>query len=122
MIPAVVGNLISFNPISRQACPAPSQPLAPFDPLTASIVRLAAQISYPYAKFDVALPMHNLDVLGFQLRVLTAGIGLAFAFSEQIAQAPGLFADSLMRQRDIPPTPPLRRSLEPEAIVIDNGL
>ncbi|TFK69820.1 Rft-1-domain-containing protein [Pluteus cervinus] len=82
IIPAFVGNLISFNPASFSPRKS-TQQLVSFDPLTASIMRLAAQVAYPYSSHASAVL--DLDPLGFRLRVLNAGVGLAFAFSEQIA-------------------------------------
>jgi hypothetical protein len=58
-----------------------------FDPLTASIIRLAAQIAYPYTRLDQTT-VKGIDVLGPGVRVLNAGVGVAFAFAEAIAGAP----------------------------------
>ena len=59
----------------------------PFDPLTASIVRLAAQIAYPYTRLNEST-VKGIDVLGPGVRVLNAGVGVAFAFAEAIEGAP----------------------------------
>jgi hypothetical protein len=77
IIPWLVGTLVSFQP-------TPISTYAPFDPLSASIVRLAAQLAYPYTTLSVK----GVDVLGSRVRVLNAGVGLAFAFAEAIARAP----------------------------------
>lgn len=66
-IPALAGTLISFHPFSNK-----------LDPLTAAITRLAAHVVYPY----------EVDPLGMQWRVMTASVGLAFAFAEVIVKAP----------------------------------
>lgn len=96
IIPAVVGNLISFNPQSRPtSTEAPST--TPFDPLTASIIRLAAQVGYPFATF--AQDVQGVDVLGFRWRVLNAAVGLAFAFAEAIAGTPQVFARTLATEQ-----------------------
>ncbi|KAF9005258.1 hypothetical protein BDQ17DRAFT_1424386 [Cyathus striatus] len=93
VIPAVVGNLISFNPSHTSV---DSGFLAPFDPLTAAITRLAAQVGYP---FPDTPDLIGLDVLGFKWRVLTASVGLAFSFAEAIAGAPQMFANTLVKDR-----------------------
>jgi hypothetical protein len=77
LLPSLVGIFVSFRP-------ATSSSKLPFDVLSASIVRLAAQLAYPYPK----VPVRGADVLGYDLRVLSAGICLAFAFAEAIARAP----------------------------------
>jgi len=99
--PALFGTIISFNsaesrpdarpasvPNSRQSTP-PAFPRIPFDPLTASIIRLAAQIAYPFATGDSGI--QGVDVIGFRWRTLSASVGVAFAFSEAIAEAPAIF-------------------------------
>jgi hypothetical protein len=77
-IPALFGTLISFRP-----APSPHVPNLPFDALTASIIRLAAQIAYPYA--TVEKNVQGVDVIGWKWRVLGAGVGVAFAFAEAIS-------------------------------------
>ena len=103
--PAFVGNLISFNPPSASTAPESGPTTAvtnkrapadlPFDPLTAAIVRLAAAIAYPYASFASKEHIFGLDVLGYNLRVFNASLGLAFAFAEAIQGAPRSFAKTL---------------------------
>jgi hypothetical protein len=61
----------------------------PFDALTASIVRLAAQVAYPYSTLGVK----GADVLGSRARYLSAGVGLALAFAEAIAKAPASYRE-----------------------------
>ena len=92
IIPAFVGSVISFNPANTQSP-------ASFDPLTASIIRLAAQVGYPYAFITSRTQLASLDVLGSNWRVLSASVGLAFAFAEAIAGAPQLFAKTLIREQ-----------------------
>ncbi|KAK1224981.1 hypothetical protein PQX77_012084 [Marasmius sp. AFHP31] len=82
LIPAIAGTLISFSPPPQG--PAAVQSPLPFDPLTASIVRLAAHLAYPYV--DGVVCGRN-DVLGLQARTLAAGVGVAFAFAEVITAA-----------------------------------
>lgn len=101
IIPAFVGSVISFNPANT---PSPAEtpsasPIAPFDPLTASIIRLAAQVGYPYAFMASRTEVVGLDVLGSNWRVLSASVGVAFAFAEAIAGAPQLFAKTLIREQ-----------------------
>jgi hypothetical protein len=99
-IPALFGTVISFNPVQSRlgdqpGAPSSTQPTfprIPFDPLTASIIRLAAQIVYPFATDN--LGTQSVDILGFRWRALSASVGVAFAFSEAIAEAPALFAKS----------------------------
>jgi hypothetical protein len=68
-------------------------PSIPFDTLTASIIRLAAQIAYPLA---------DVDILGFRFRVLIAAVGLAFAFAEAISVTPALISESLVNAKPNP--------------------
>ncbi|KAH8823092.1 hypothetical protein DL96DRAFT_1469179 [Flagelloscypha sp. PMI_526] len=87
VIPSLFGFLISFNGNGVN-----------FDPLTASIMRLAAQIAWTFPtpasslknnKLEVLVyGAYGLDVLGQRWRVLTAGVALLFAFAEQISKAP----------------------------------
>ena len=125
IIPAFVGSVISFNPANT---PSPAETpsatlIAPFDPLTASIIRLAAQVGYPFAFIASRTELVGLDVLGSNWRVLSASVGLAFAFAEAIAGAPQLFAKTLIQEQrhiefnsiDDEGFPPLnRRALMPE--------
>lgn len=100
--PAFVGCIISFNPANA---PPPKSnptetPIAPFDPLTASIIRLAAQVAYPYTALVARTNVADLDVLGYNWRILSASVGLAFSFAEAISGAPQVFAKTLVhRQR-----------------------
>jgi len=101
IIPAFVGSIISFNPTYE---PFPAEitsatPIVPFDPLTASIIRLAAQVGYPYTFIASRTEIVGLDVLGSNWRVLSASVGLAFAFAEAITGAPKLFAKTLIREQ-----------------------
>lgn len=83
-IPALFGTLISFRPAPQQSPTSTHNPNLPFDALTASIIRLAAHIAYPFASVD-ATSVQGMDVLGWRWRVLGAGVGLAFAFAEAIS-------------------------------------
>ncbi|KAH7911785.1 hypothetical protein BJ138DRAFT_1149773 [Hygrophoropsis aurantiaca] len=87
-IPALFGTVISFHPANMTSARAgrpTSPPLVPFDPLTASIIRLAAQFVYPFGLADT-------DVIGQSWRVVTAAVTVAFALVEAIFGAPGAFA------------------------------
>jgi hypothetical protein len=92
IIPSAAGFLINFNPAipTRQdfdtLSPLSSPPQASFDPLTASIIRLAAQIAYPFSSLEQRIV--GIDVLGQRWRVLDAAVGVAFAFAEIIKHAP----------------------------------
>lgn len=83
LLPAILGHLISFSPNPRGAM---SGATLPFDPLTASIVRLAAAFGYPYPQIN--LTVAGIDVLGLKWRVLAASMSVAFAFAELIAGGP----------------------------------
>ena len=84
ILPVMLGYLISFVPGSA------SKPS--FDPLTASIVRVAANIAYRFPLVRLTditgqpgpETLHELDVLGTRWRVLGASVALAFALSEAI--------------------------------------
>jgi hypothetical protein len=56
-------------------------------------------VSYPYAFIASRTELVGLDVLGSNWRVLSASVGLAFAFAEAIAGAPQLFAKTLIREQ-----------------------
>ena len=103
IIPAFVGSLISFNPAKTASLSPAETPsatlIAPFDPLTASIIRLAAQVGYPYTLIASRTELVGLDVLGSNWRVLSASVGLAFAFAEAIAGAPQSFAKTLIQEQ-----------------------
>ncbi|KAJ7355519.1 hypothetical protein DFH08DRAFT_772563 [Mycena albidolilacea] len=126
LLPALVGTLISFSPATPTATPTRA---IPFDPLTASIVRLALQFAYnpasPPAPGSGVSPTYAQDPLGPQLRVLTAAVGLAFSFAEAIKGAPAVWAKELLATRkedqadseDVPV--PGRRALTAEETVVD---
>ncbi|KIM41650.1 hypothetical protein M413DRAFT_27253 [Hebeloma cylindrosporum] len=98
--PAFIGCIISFNPANAPPTSNPADaPIAPFDPLTASIIRLAAQIAYPYTAVSARTNVVGLDVLGYNWRILSASVGLAFSFAEAISAAPQVFAKSLIHQQ-----------------------
>ncbi|KAF5326077.1 hypothetical protein D9611_000905 [Ephemerocybe angulata] len=106
--PALVGNLISFNPQpappsqqERNPSKGPTPTPIPFDPLTAAIVRVAASLAYPYASLSTAEHVYGLDVLGYNLRVFNSGVGLAFAFAEAIQVAPRSFATTLAHEQKL---------------------
>lgn len=105
LVPAVVGNLISFTPganVPQTSVDAlPTSQILPFDPLTASIVRLATEVAYPYTLAETRNEVLGLDILGFRWRVLHASIGLAFAFAEAIAGAPQAFAKSFLTEQHL---------------------
>ncbi|PPQ98649.1 hypothetical protein CVT24_004147 [Panaeolus cyanescens] len=103
IVPTVLGSLISFSPVAPSPPPTgsetPAQPVAPLDPLTASIIRLVAQIAYPYESLSARNNIVGLDVLGPNGRVLSASTGLAFAFAEAIQGAPKVFAKTLVAEQ-----------------------
>ncbi|KAJ6485947.1 hypothetical protein C8R45DRAFT_870410 [Mycena sanguinolenta] len=125
LLPALVGTVISFSP----AIPTPSPSRAiPFDPLTASIIRLALQFAYNPATAPTpgpgVGPVYSQDPLGVNLRVLNASVGLAFAFAEAIKGAPAVWAKELLGRKedeaeseDAPG--PSRRALTTEETVVD---
>ncbi|KAJ7026286.1 hypothetical protein C8F04DRAFT_1125633 [Mycena alexandri] len=127
LLPAILGTVISFSP----AAPTPSPTRSvPFDPLTASIIRLALQFAYnpatPPTPGTGLGPVYAQDVLGVRLRVLNAGVGLAFAFAEAIKGAPAVWAKELLLQRKDDDTEgseadagPRRRALTTEETVVD---
>lgn len=82
-IPALVGTLISFRPQPQSSTTVPHKVNLPFDALTASIIRLAAQVAYPFAAIDAEIK--GVDVLGWQWRTVAAAVGVAFAFAEAIS-------------------------------------
>jgi len=98
IIPAIVGHVISFSPATQSTHPG-TPLIATFDPLTASIIRLAAQVGYPYPHLAQGQPDQELDVLGFRWRVLISSVGLAFSFAEAIASAPQVIASTLTREQ-----------------------
>ncbi|KAH7924455.1 hypothetical protein BV22DRAFT_1090912 [Leucogyrophana mollusca] len=93
VIPALFGVVLSFHPANMTSARAgrpTSPPLVPFDPLTASIIRLAAQFIY---SFD-SPGTDSIDVVGQRWRIVNAAVGVAFAFVEAIFGAPGAFANA----------------------------
>ena len=56
-------------------------------------------MGYPYAFIASRTELVGLDVLGPNWRVLSASVGVAFAFAEAIAGAPQLFAKTLIREQ-----------------------
>lgn len=97
IIPALIGCLITFNPTLKKSH-LNKIPVAPLDPLTASIIRLVAQIAYPYTSMASKSDIVGLDVLGPNWRILDAAMGLAFAFAESIAGAPQVLADTIVKE------------------------
>ncbi|KAJ7180441.1 hypothetical protein C8R46DRAFT_1069453 [Mycena filopes] len=126
LLPAILGTVISFSPAAPT--PSPSRSV-PFDPLTASIIRLALQLAYnpatPPTPGSGLGPVYAQDVLGVRLRVLNAGVGLAFAFAEAIKGAPAVWVRELLLRKDDdregsePDTGPQRRALTTEETVVD---
>ncbi|KAI5118713.1 hypothetical protein M0805_004513 [Coniferiporia weirii] len=78
LLPVIIGYLISFSaPIFRPG----------FDVLSGSIVRVAANVAYPFPSMIFMArkdEIQSLDVLGVKWRVVSAGVTLAFAFAEAI--------------------------------------
>ncbi|KAJ4484373.1 hypothetical protein C8J55DRAFT_559519 [Lentinula edodes] len=123
LIPVVAGILISFRPLSSTHPPRvilsesrevsrtvrieeekaettnvdSEQPrlAPPFDPLTASIVQLAAQVAYtfpavhrPFSLSSNSSPLiKSVDILGFKWRVLSASVVVALSFAEALGIA-----------------------------------
>ncbi|KAF7309599.1 SAP domain-containing protein [Mycena indigotica] len=83
LLPALAGSLISFSP----ALPTATLSRVPFDPLTASIIRLALQFAYDPSTMNSAAR----DVIGLRIRALNSAIGVAFAFAEAIKGAPAVW-------------------------------
>ncbi len=98
IIPASIGCVITFNPALLKRNHLNKMPVAPIDPLTASIIRLVGHIVYPYASIASKSDIVGLDVLGSNWRILDAAMGLAFAFAEAIAAAPQVFADTIVKE------------------------
>ncbi|KAK7030612.1 SAP domain-containing protein [Favolaschia claudopus] len=101
LLPALLGTIISFSPAAPTATPSRA---IPFDPLTASIIRLALQFAYNPVTSPTPGPglgpVYAQDPLGMRLRVLNASVGLAFAFAEAIKGAPAVWAKELLARRD----------------------
>lgn len=99
ILPTLVGCMISFNPeMTPRNSDSNNSSVAPLDPLTASIIRLAAQLAYPYSSIATKSDIVGLDVLGSNWRTLSASVGLAFAFAEAIAGAPRVLANTIVRE------------------------
>ncbi|PPQ74525.1 hypothetical protein CVT26_007921 [Gymnopilus dilepis] len=107
ILPTLVGCLISFNPnqppkpkSKSPTTPSPSKrPVAPLDPLSASIVRLAVQTAYPYTTIATRTGVVGIDVLGSQWRIWSASVGLAFAFAEAISGTPQAVAKTVLHEQ-----------------------
>ncbi|KIK92237.1 hypothetical protein PAXRUDRAFT_147764 [Paxillus rubicundulus Ve08.2h10] len=95
VIPAVLGSVVSFHPANATSARIPR--VLPLDPLTASIMRLAAQYAYPYETLNATL--HGVDVIGPRWRILNSAVGVALAFTEAIFTAPSAYAEARMRHR-----------------------
>ncbi|KAJ3901900.1 hypothetical protein F5879DRAFT_1011183 [Lentinula edodes] len=128
LIPVVAGILISFRPLSStppRVILSESREVSrtvrieeekaettnvdseqtrlapPFDPLTASIVQLAAQVAYtfpavhrPFSLSSNSSPLiKSVDILGFKWRVLSASVVVALSFAEALGIA-GSFESS----------------------------
>lgn len=98
-IPIVFGLLVSFHPANSTSVRTPR--VVALDPLSASIVRLAAHVAYPFRSLETSL--QGIDVIGQRWRLLTASVVVAFAFAEAIFNAPGAFAESRVRLRATTP-------------------
>ncbi|KAG2745983.1 hypothetical protein P692DRAFT_20954959 [Suillus brevipes Sb2] len=98
-IPLVFGLLVSFHPANSTTARIPR--VIALDPLSASIVRLAAHVAYPFRALEASL--QGVDVIGQRWRLLTASVVVAFAFAEAIFNAPGAFAESRVRLRAATP-------------------
>ncbi|KAJ7074913.1 hypothetical protein B0H15DRAFT_47568 [Mycena belliarum] len=123
LFPALVGTLITFSPAVSSPSPTRS---VPFDPLTASIIRLALQFAYNPATAPTPGtglgPVYAQDVLGMRMRVLNASVGLAFAFAEAIKGAPAVWVKELLARREDDAgseARPRRRALTAEETVVD---
>ncbi|KAJ3862671.1 hypothetical protein EV359DRAFT_44674 [Lentinula novae-zelandiae] len=99
LIPVVAGILISFRPSTHP--PRRTGLALPFDPLTASIIQLAAQVAYtfpavhrPFSLSSSSSPLlKSVDILGFKWRVLSASVVVALSFAEALGIA-GSFESS----------------------------
>ncbi|KAJ6504826.1 hypothetical protein C8R47DRAFT_1316225 [Mycena vitilis] len=120
LLPALLGTVISFSPAVPSVAPARA---VPFDPLTASIIRLALQFAYNPATPPTGPgtgPIYAQDVLGVRLRVLDAAVGLAFAFAEAIKGAPAVWAKELLNSENSEAdAAPRGRALTTEDTVVD---
>ncbi|TDL15099.1 hypothetical protein BD410DRAFT_138012 [Rickenella mellea] len=101
-VPSILGFLISFAPQTspRSQSSESQSPLSTmkFDPLTSSIVRVAANLVFPIRFMALSglggvqtaeIETINMDVLGSNWRVFTGSLALAFTLAEAIGQAGG---------------------------------
>nr|GAT55075.1 predicted protein [Mycena chlorophos] len=109
LLPALAGCIISFSP----ALPNATTWRVPFDPLTASIIRLALQFAYNPATAATNNVVGAQDVLGLRLRAINAAVGVAFAFAEAIKGAPAIWAQQMPMLTEEP------RSLTMEETIVD---
>ncbi|KAG6335060.1 hypothetical protein ID866_4038 [Astraeus odoratus] len=98
IIPVISGSLVSFHPANSPA--ARMRRARFFDPLTASVMRVAAQYAYPYEALK--LSTECVDVLGPHWRLLIASVAAALTFAEAIATAPAAYAEAKLRPRGTP--------------------
>ncbi|KIN96278.1 hypothetical protein M404DRAFT_163595 [Pisolithus tinctorius Marx 270] len=98
VIPALAGSLVSFQPGNSPSARAPHTLY--FDPLTASVIRVAVHYAYPYDTFKSRVEC--VDILGAQWRLLHASVVAALAFAEAIAVAPRAYAESKLRRTGAP--------------------
>ncbi|KAI6161559.1 hypothetical protein EDD17DRAFT_1586820 [Pisolithus thermaeus] len=94
IVPALVGSLISFNPVNSPTARAPRSLY--FDALTASVTRVAVHYIYPYDALKSQVEC--VDILGSRWRLLEASVLAALAFAEAIALAPRAYAESKFRR------------------------
>lgn len=77
ILPCVAGHLMLFWPARVR-----------FDPLSASIIRLASNYLWFFPTMQVVISesvrVHSLDVLGPELRMVSAAVTLAFAFADAL--------------------------------------
>ncbi|KIY53363.1 hypothetical protein FISHEDRAFT_68969 [Fistulina hepatica ATCC 64428] len=98
IIPIFFGTIMSFNPLSRSS----SKDNLSLDAVTASIVRLALQVGYPFPTY-VASPgtfARTSDVIGKDMRILSASVVVAFAFADSIVSATQAIAASITTDRE----------------------
>ncbi|KIJ60436.1 hypothetical protein HYDPIDRAFT_32241 [Hydnomerulius pinastri MD-312] len=112
-LPAFFGSVVTFNPANAASARVPR--VLPLDPLTASIMRLAAQYAYPYESLNATI--QGVDVIGPRWRILNAAVGVALAFAEAIFTAPSAYTEARARMRASTP----RRTIAPEDSLITLG-
>lgn len=98
VIPALAGSLVSFQPGNSPSARVPHTLY--FDPLTASVIRVAVHYAYPYDAFKSRVEC--VDILGAQWRLLHASVVAALAFAEAVAVAPRAYAESKLRRTGAP--------------------